>query len=141
MRMRPLVALCGLLLSTEARAETDGQLRYDLPLDLTVTGVFGVGWVASEIWKGDLAPSACRWCDRNADGSDGLNSVDAAVRRSVLWSDPSAANRLSNVTGFLIAPLAGFGLDAVAAAADHRFSGYAVDALVIGEAVVVAAGV
>ncbi len=117
------------------------QLRHDTAADLAITGTGGLLWISSELLKGQLGPSACRWCDRNADGSDALNGVDAAARNGLRWSNPSTADALSYGTGFVLAPLAAFGLDAVAAAHDGRKDGIAVDALVILEAAVIAADV
>ena len=52
------------------RARAPRELRYDLRLDLPIAVVAGGTWVVTEVLKGELAPATCRWCDRDADGSD-----------------------------------------------------------------------
>jgi membrane-associated phospholipid phosphatase len=49
-----------------------------------------------------LAPGACRWC--------GANGLDTSVRDALLWSDPGRAAALSNVTAYVLAPIAALGL-------------------------------
>jgi len=117
------------------------DLRHDTAADLVITGAGGILWISSELLKAQLGPSACRWCDRHADGSDALNAVDATTRDALRWSNPSTADALSYGTGFVLAPIAAFGLDAVAAGHDGRADGFAVDAMVILEAAVIAADV
>jgi membrane-associated phospholipid phosphatase len=90
-------------------------------------------WITSEVLKGDLAPSSCRWCS-----SDPL---DARVRDALIWHDPAFADALSNVTGIVLMPLSAIGFDALAAAHDGTVRGVPEDALLIAEAAVVAADV
>ncbi len=53
------------------------ELRFDWTRDGVITGVGGVLWIGSEaLLKKALAPESCRWCDRNADGTDSLNRLD-----------------------------------------------------------------
>lgn len=113
-------------------------LRYDVPLDLSVT--IGGILVAStfEILSTKIAPSSCRWCDRNADGSDSLNGFDAGVRRALRWSNTGAADATSTVFSFVLAPAAGVGVGALIAWRDDRLDEFPVDLLVVAEAAVVA---
>lgn len=66
----------------DARPAAEGassfhELRYDWTRDGLITGVGAVLWISSEaIFKEELAPEPCRWCDRNPDGTDGLNGLD-----------------------------------------------------------------
>jgi membrane-associated phospholipid phosphatase len=86
-----------------------------------------------------LAPSSCRWCDLHADGTDALNGLDRAARRSFLWDHPDTASTISDVLAFGLVPAVAFGADAWGARAAGRSGDFKVDALVIGEAVVIAA--
>ncbi|HEY2512712.1 MAG TPA: phosphatase PAP2 family protein [Polyangiaceae bacterium] len=127
-------ALLVMVGSPAASAQThDRSLRWDPALDATVT-VLGLGaWVASELLKGELAPSECRWC--------AANGLDSGVREALVWKDPAAADRLSNVTGFLLVPALAIGLDALAAAHEGGLGGAPEDALLMTEAAVIAADV
>lgn len=86
-----------------------------------------------------LAPSSCRWCDLHADGTDALNSLDDATRKAFLWQHPNTASTVSDVLALGVVPALAFGMDAWAARADGRSGDIKADALVIGEAVVLAA--
>lgn len=125
-------ALVVTLTATPAPAQThDRSLRWDPAADTTVT-VLGVGaWIASELLKGQLAPAVCRWC--------APNGLDSGVREALVWKDPASADRLSNLTGFLLVPVAAIGLDALAAAHEGGLGGAPEDALLMTEAAVIAA--
>jgi membrane-associated phospholipid phosphatase len=136
---RRLIAATGAALSlglAGVPAVAQGQvqthaLRWDPVLDLTLTATGGAAWIGSELLKGDLAPSHCRWC--------AVDSTDARVRDALVWNDTSLADTISNVTGFVLTPLAAFGLDALAAAHDRALGRVPEDTLVVAEAGVVAA--
>lgn len=121
--------LCLASAPAAAQAQTHA-LRWEPALDATVTAGGAAAWIASEILKGDLAPSHCRWCD--------VDSMDARVRDAPVWSD-TFADAISNVTGFVLMPLAAVGLDALAAAHDGALGRVAEDTLIVAEAGVVAA--
>lgn len=141
-RIRRLVAVAGAALplclvclasapaAAQAQAQTNA-LRWDPPLDVTVTAGGAAAWIGSEMLKGDLAPSHCRWCS--------VDSMDARVREALVWRDTGLADGLSNVTGFVLMPLAAVGLDALAAAREGALGRVPEDALLIAEAGVVAA--
>jgi len=96
--------------------------------------VGAAAWIASEAYfKDDLAPARCRWCS--------VDRTDARVRDALLWRDPARADAVSNVTGFVLAPLAAIGMDAAAAAHDGARGNVPEDALLIVEAGVIAADV
>jgi membrane-associated phospholipid phosphatase len=130
------------LASREARAQPAPpvrDLKYDLRLDLPITITGGALWWGSElIFKDALAPSSCRWCDRNADGTDNLNGLDKGVRDSLKWSNTGAADTTSNILGFAVLPATMIGLDAIVANHDDALHGFGVDALVIAESMVIA---
>lgn len=110
------------------------RLRYSLPIDLTITGLGGAAWITSEVLKSQLAPSTCGWC--NPPG------VDTSVKNGLRWSSTRTADALSYVTGFALAPIAAYGLDAaVVLGGGGTVDEWAIDALVITEAIVVAADI
>src|SRR4051812_11338295 len=81
------------------------ELRYTRA-DAILTGVALGAWLVSETaLKGSLAPTQCRWCDRDTTGQDSLNALDR-WGRGARWSQPSTADALSNLIGLAGAPLA-----------------------------------
>jgi membrane-associated phospholipid phosphatase len=106
------------------------ELRGDPALDATVTVGGVAAWVVTEILKGNLAPSRCRWCK--------VDPVDAGARDALLWRDKSSAGTLSDITAFILAPVAAVGLDALAAAHEGALRHVPQDALLVAEAAVVA---
>lgn len=114
------------------------QLAYDARVDGAITATGLLWYLSSEVLKGQLVPSNCRWCYRRADGSDALNFVDGSVRRRLLWKSPGTAHVLSNVLAFGTLPLGSFGLTSLAAAHDGASREIPVDALLIAEATILA---
>jgi membrane-associated phospholipid phosphatase len=87
-------------------AATDQSAR-DRELDVALTVVMGAGYLTAEFgFHKQLSPTSCRWCAPDA--------FDGAMRDALVWHDTSAANTLSNATGYVIAPIAATGLVAVA---------------------------
>jgi membrane-associated phospholipid phosphatase len=116
---------------TPAPAPSVPELPYSLKVDATITGAAIVGWIGSELLKGQLAPSTCRWCDPPG--------FDSNVRDALRWNDTERANVISYVVPLGVEPLVVFGLDALAAhdaKAPPRTAW--VDALLISEATAVA---
>jgi hypothetical protein len=93
----------------------------------------GAAWLVTELLKGELAPRQCRWC--------GVDSVDVAARRALVWRDTSSASAVSDVTAFLLVPLATAGSTALAAVHDGASGNVPQDALLIAEATVLAGDV
>jgi len=115
-------------------------LRTDLRIDLTLTLVGGLAWVSSEVAKADLVGGrGCGLCEGLGSGQVTVNPLDAAVRRALLDAHPERPHQASNVLGFVLAPLAALGLDALAAGDAHRLRGYPTDLLLIAQATVAAA--
>jgi membrane-associated phospholipid phosphatase len=106
------------------------HLRYDVPADLSFTLLGATAWGISEYRKADLAPAACIWCAPNA--------FDTAARDALKWSNTDAADALSYVTGYALAPIVAIAGDALVAWRDGRARDAAVDTLLIAEATVVA---
>jgi membrane-associated phospholipid phosphatase len=122
------LSLC--LAGTPAAAQTPRQIRWDPAVDVTVTTLGAAGWIATEVFKEGLAPSHCRWCS--------VDSADTGARDALIWRNTAMAETISDVTGFVLMPLAGIGLDALAAAHDGVVSDAPEDALLIAEAMVLA---
>jgi membrane-associated phospholipid phosphatase len=117
-------------------APGDGELEVNRTVDGGFVLVGGLAWILSEsVFKRSLAPESCRWCD-----GDSLNAVDRGVRDALRWDDIHGAQTLSNVSGFVVAPVAGLGLLALAGWQDDRARGEILDdELVVMESVVGAA--
>jgi membrane-associated phospholipid phosphatase len=128
------LGLSSAALTRPARAQNVRELRHNLPIDGALT-VSALGFVVfSEARQGELAPRDCRWCDRDDSGADTLNGFDRAARRTLKWRDTSTAARVSDITGFLLTPSAGYGLLAGAAIHDRAEGVYVVDALIVVQA-------
>lgn len=121
-----------LLAASAARAQTPGprELRWDPAWDVSVTAAGAAAWLTSQALEPQLASSSCRWCE--------VDGLDASVRHALVWSDTAAANTTSNILAFGVAPLAAVALDALAAGHDGALGDVPVDALVVGEATIVA---
>ena len=103
-----------------------GELRYDWKLDMAVTAIAATGWITMTATKGQIGPTECRWSE--------VDAFDRWGHDHIKWSSPNVANKMAYVTGYALAPMAAFGLDALAAGMDDRLSGFWVDALLIAEA-------
>ena len=68
-----------------------------VPADAAVIALGTIGVLIPEIFKSQLAPADCRWCDTNALDRSFHDFFTGALSRQT-------ANTLSNVTGFVIAP-------------------------------------
>ena len=137
-----LHALTAAVALSVAQAPTVHNLKNDWVVDGALTGTGAAVYVASEVWlKPYLAPSSCRWCDRDASGNDALNPLDAGARGAVAWplEQQKLADTLSNVDVFVAMPAAVYGLDAYLAGSSGALGGWGTDALIITEAVAVAA--
>jgi hypothetical protein len=122
-------ALAWTLAAPAWAAPGDGELHVDRKVSVAFTVSTGLAIVLSEAFKGELAPDHCRWCD-----GDDLNPVDRGVRHALVWDDVKTARSLSNATGYAGAPLAGFGLLALAAWHDDRTGHIVDDELIVAEA-------
>jgi membrane-associated phospholipid phosphatase len=116
------------------------QMRYDVPLDLSIA-IGGIAlWTTLELLKPVLAVP-CRWCDRDAAGNDTLNDFDKSVRNALKWDDTKTADTLSTVVSFGLAPAAGIAIGAGIAAHDHRLSEFPADLLVVAESAAIAVNI
>ncbi len=111
-------------------------LRYDLAVDLAVTGTLWTGWILSEAaFKESLAPATCRFCDRAADGSDSLNALDRWGRGMRVEGGLDQMDMASNVVAFAVLPLLALGLDYYVASSEGAAWGAPIDWLLVAEAV------
>jgi membrane-associated phospholipid phosphatase len=123
--------MCAAALAWPASAHAQPrQLRWDAPVDFSVTLGGAALWLTSVALHPVLAPRACRWCDADA--------VDLAARDSLAWRRPALADEASDLTAGALAPTAAIGLDALASAHDRAPGGAGTDALLIFEATVLA---
>ncbi len=97
----------------DARPAAEGapqvhDLRYNWARDGVITGVGAVLWISSEaLFKEQLAPETCRWCDRNPDGTSGLNGLDRWGRglAGTTEEQRKRADTWSNVVDFGLLPV------------------------------------
>jgi len=83
-------------------AHAEPRLRHR-KAHLLALGAGGVVYLLSgTVVQDHLAPDACRWC--------GANGLDTSVRDALVWSDPARAASISNVTGYVLAPIVALGL-------------------------------
>lgn len=115
----------------DAQESAHPALRYDLGLDLGVTGASFVLHGLSEFaLKDPLAPKTCGWCEPNV--------VDSGVREAGRWSDPRLAHHLSTLS-VALTPITTIGLNALGARQEGAsWDDVGVDALVVSETVAVA---
>jgi len=133
-----------LLVAPDVAAEPRPQVRtlaYDTRIDVSITAVGAIWWLATEVMKDDLVPEKCRWCYRADDGSDALNPYDQFMRERLRWKEARAADVASSVVAFVVQPGAALGLTALAAGHDGALGHVPIDALLVGEATMVAANV
>jgi membrane-associated phospholipid phosphatase len=94
--------------------------------------VLGGGlYISSETFlKDDLAPADCRWCDPPG--------LDRSIRDAAVWRDRDLAGSLSNLSGYVLAPVVGLGLTMLASSGTRadRPARWIDDALPIVEAAV-----
>jgi membrane-associated phospholipid phosphatase len=100
--MKALLVVCAL--AGGARAEPTDQQRL---VHLAIGAALGTGYLVLEVGLNDqLAPKTCQWC--NPDG------FDASARDALRWGNTADANTISNLTGYVLAPLSAVGLTALA---------------------------
>jgi membrane-associated phospholipid phosphatase len=121
------------LVPASAAAQSQPSVRalhWSPALDATVVAAGAGLWTVSESLKPYLAPGACRWCE--------ADFVDADVREALVWHDRGLADTISDLAGFLVLPMTGVGLNALAAARESAGSNVREDMLLVAEAWIVA---
>ncbi|MCY1034371.1 phosphatase PAP2 family protein [Corallococcus sp. BB11-1] len=126
----------------EPASDTPHALRFNWTRDGILTGAAGALWISSEtVFKDDLAPARCRWCDRAPDGTDTLNRLDR-WGRGIAGSSAESRKRAdtwSNIIGFAGLPLGLLGAQYVAGHATGASGEYfAQDATIMIETAVLA---
>ncbi|NOJ93753.1 phosphatase PAP2 family protein [Corallococcus sp. CA049B] len=111
---RTLATFCLLLLAplspaaAQDASDAPRALRFNWTRDGIITGTAGVLWISTEsVFKDNLAPAQCRWCDRAPDGTDRLNRLDRWGRGIAGSTEASRkrADTWSNIIGFAGLPL------------------------------------
>ena len=100
-----LLAVMLLLAGSTAHAEPwySGKYGRSRIVHVSVIAAGGLVFIASETFlKPDLAAVQCRWCEPD--------STDISVRNALVWNSTKTASILSNVTGYVLAPVVGIGL-------------------------------
>lgn len=127
-------AIGSAVVSVSATAQAEPPPRpfsVDPWVSVPLTTVGATAWIGSELAKGSIVATQCRWC--NAPG------IDDGARDALRWSDTSTANLLSNVFGFGGMPVLLFGGLALTSAKDGAWRKIPEDFLVVAETVVLAA--
>jgi membrane-associated phospholipid phosphatase len=124
-----------------ADAPTLHELDFNWTREGLIIGTGAVLWIGSEaLFKGQLVPKTCRWCDRSEDGTDTLNGLDR-WGRGLAAETPEGRKHwdtASNIAGFGVLPVGVFGtqyLLASGSGAPPRY--FAEDATLVVESVVV----
>jgi len=72
-----------------------------------ITAGMGAAYLVAEFALGrQLSPEQCNWCNPD--------SFDRSVRDTFKWSNTGNANTISNLTGYVLAPVAAIGLPILA---------------------------
>ncbi len=137
---RSLLVLLLLAAASPARAQPGEDppawnLRFRPWTHGTIAAAATAGWLLPELGRG---PAPCRWCDRDADGNDTLNGLDASVRRSWRWQDRRRADHLSDLGVRL---MFAFPLGALLATHDGLRDGFGGDALIVLEATAISGAI
>ncbi|MEJ7732103.1 MAG: phosphatase PAP2 family protein [Polyangiaceae bacterium] len=148
MRFAPVASLLAtLLLARQAAADfvvhgagakerhPDDRLAYDLRIDIPLTLGLVIGGAALQ--AGYTGPQTCNWCERAPDGSSDLNGVDSWTRDAIRWEHADVAQRMSDVTGYVIVPLVGVVGGGIVAWGDGRFHEVWANGLIATEAAAV----
>jgi hypothetical protein len=103
--VKPLLVLLALLVAQPSAADEPwyrGKHGKNRVVHLSITLGAGTIYVLTEgPLKRFLAPESCHWCEPP--------QIDQDVRRALVWEDTTQAAMLSNVTGYIGAPVAAFG--------------------------------
>ena len=119
-------------------AEPGDRIRYDAPTSLPLTLGATALWIGTEFpLKRALAPDSCRWCDRDDQGRERLNALDASMRDRLRWDDVDAPRRVSDALLFAGVPAVAMGGMWLAARHDGREDEFGENAVMMFEAVAV----
>ena len=79
-----------------------GERGHKRVLHLSITIGGGLVFLGTEIFKKQIGPSECRWCEPPG--------FDRSARNALVWDNPRRADTLSNIDAYVVAPLVGIGL-------------------------------
>ncbi len=113
-------------------------LRYRLAVDIPITAVAASTWLLIDVFRKQLAPEDCRWC-QSENGMPRINGVDNAVSDALRWEDQGKADNLSALTGYVLTPALTLGMNSLVGYADGARGQLAIDGMVIVESVAISA--
>jgi membrane-associated phospholipid phosphatase len=125
------VTLAALAAATPASAEPAGERsakRRRLSHALFTVGGAAIYVSGETFLKARLVPDGCRWCEPSG--------LDRAARDAVVWDDTHAAARLSDLTGFVLAPVSAMGLLVASTWSERDAARWADDCLPVAEAMI-----
>jgi membrane-associated phospholipid phosphatase len=79
-----------------------GERGHKRLLHLSITVGGGLVFLGSEIFKKQIGPSECRWCEPPG--------FDRSARDAIVWNDTRRADILSTIDAYVVAPIVGIGL-------------------------------
>jgi membrane-associated phospholipid phosphatase len=126
---RALAALTLFASAMPSRSDESPGLDVSWTVDGAITGSALTAWGISELSKGSLAPTSCRWCS--------AGGLDSTVRDAVTWSNTRTAATLSDVLLFAV-PVGVVAYDVLAARGSGSIQEPGKDVLVITEALAIA---
>jgi len=127
MRTAALV-LAALLSTSPAHAEDGGRTNTRRLEHVAAIAIGGAAYLTIQYGlEPSLKPDTCTWCEPPG--------FDASIRNSLVWSDPKRADLLSNLTGYVGAPIFAIG-SLILASGSHDARHWVDDAIPVLEAAV-----
>ncbi len=103
--MKALLVICALASVAHADGEAWYQGKYarNRIIHMSIVVAAGGAYIATETFlKPHLAQLQCNWC--------AVDSVDESVRNALVWRNTNSAKLLSNLDGYVAAPLFSLGM-------------------------------
>jgi membrane-associated phospholipid phosphatase len=118
-----------------AEPAPSNDLSYNPHVEIPLTFASVLVWLGSEtVFKKNLAPTTCRWCDRDESGQDTLNGLDRwgrGIRAAV--PQHNFVDGLSNAVAFGALPVAVLGAHALALSGRDELSNIRLDTFIVVE--------
>jgi membrane-associated phospholipid phosphatase len=127
---RAVLALALLWASPRAARAAPNELRHDLHTDAWIAGGGWALYLASELAKGTVSPSRCRFC--------GTNAFDAGARDLLVWGHIDRARLVSDLSAYALVPAGMIAHQLLAARGAGDVEAGFVDVLIVAEAAAIA---